>query len=613
MRLSILFCGPKARVSAHLWVLGCVVALVACGGGKDPILGLSQGTALTPSVNATAPQARQPMVTGVPLQTRLTAEFNKPMRALSLNADSFKLVCSDDVVVQGRVSYNADNRVATFTPAANLPAHSTCVAFLTSAVQDSGGVPLPQAFVWSFETGESTDEQAPQVTGFSPALNAPAPTNTQISVSFDEDMDPETLTPQSLTLQSHEGGGEPIAGSVVYAVGTRTATFTPISHAWLPSATTFTATLSTLATDLAGNPMAANTVWTFTTGDVQDTTAPVLLLASPSQGRTGVCVNPTLLLTFSEAMDPVTLTPSALTMTPSGSPAKVLSWALSYDPLTHTASVTPSAPLSVLTHYTITLRAGAEGAQDLAGNALVAGQVWTFSTGAQQCQAPLDLGASAEFAILGSAAVVNIPSSHIVGNVGLTPDTGANITGFSVPVVCPEVQGQIYTVDNNGPACALVDVMHLSQAKRDAQVAFADANHAARGVPVVLAGPLAGLTLYPGLYASLTTLDLSAGGTLTLDAQGNPEAIFLLRSATAITTLSGSQVVLSGGAQASRVFWTAGSAITLGVHSVMKGSLLASTALTLQTGATLEGRALNQGPAAAAIRCDACTITLPTP
>jgi hypothetical protein len=124
---------------------------------------------------------------------------------------------------------------------------------------------------------------------------------------------------------------------------------------------------------------------------------------------------------------------------------------------------------------------------------------------------------------------------------------------------------------------------------------------------------LAGLTFYPGLYESLTTLDLSAGGILTLDAQGDPNAVFVIRSATSINTLSTSQIVLSGGAKASNVFWSAGSAITLGTGSVMKGSMLASTAITLQTGANLEGRALNQGAAAAAITCDACTITLPTP
>ena len=100
---------------------------------------------------------------------------------------------------------------------------------------------------------------------------------------------------------------------------------------------------------------------------------------------------------------------------------------------------------------------------------------------------------------------------------------------------------------------------------------------------------------------------------MTLDAQGDANAVFVIRSATAITTLSTSQVVLSGGAKASNVFWAAGSAITLGTGSIMKGSMLASTAITLQTGANLQGRALNQGAAAAAVTCDACTITLPTP
>jgi hypothetical protein len=153
----------------------------------------------------------------------------------------------------------------------------------------------------------------------------------------------------------------------------------------------------------------------------------------------------------------------------------------------------------------------------------------------------------------------------------------------------------------------------LSNAKTDALAAFIEATGAARGTPTPITTNLAGLTFYPGLYESLTSIDFSAGGTLTLDAQGDPNAVFVIRSATAINALSTSQVVLSGGAKASNVFWSAGSAITLGTNSVMKGSLLASTAITLQTGAQLEGRALNQGAAAAAVTCDACTITVPSP
>jgi hypothetical protein len=256
---------------------------------------------------------------------------------------------------------------------------------------------------------------------------------------------------------------------------------------------------------------------------------------------------------------------------------------------------------------------GTQGAKDLAGNALQADKVWRFTTGVGECQSPVALGSAANFAILASAAITNIPTSLITGDVGLTPDTGANITGFSAPLTCPEVVGRIYAVDSSGPACALVDAVLLSNAKTDALAAFTNATGAARGTPTAISTNLEGLTFYPGLYESLTTIDLSAGGILTLDAQGDPNAVFVIRSATAINALSTSQVVLSGGAKASNVFWSAGSAITLGVNSVMKGSLLASTAITLQTGAQLEGRALNQGAAAAAITCDACTITVPTP
>lgn len=588
------------------------VTLAACGGGKDPILGLGAGPALVPSVSATAPLARQPVVTSVATNTQLAATFNKAMDPATLNTGTVLLACPLASPILGTVAYDANSRVVSFVPLGLLPANTLCVATVTSGAQDALGVSLSGDFVWSFETAALTDTQAPLVTGFVPSLNAVAPTNAQITVSFNEDMAPLSLNTSSLMLNTTVGN-LPVAGTVSYAVGARTATFTPTNPALLPANTAFTATVSTLATDLAGNPLAANTVWTFSTGNALDSTAPLVSLTLPAQGQAGICINPTITAYFSEAMDPLSLTTSTLTLAPSSAPGAAVGLVLSYEPLTHIVSVNPGANLSALTAYTATVRSGTLGVKDLAGNALASDKVWSFTTGNSTCQTPVVLGASSGFAILASAAVINIPTSTIVGNVGLTPDIGANITGFSAPLTCPEVVGQIYAVDSTGPACALPDVVLLSQAKTDALAAFTHANHALRGTPVSVTTNLAGLTFYPGLYESLTSLDLSAGGTLTLDAQGDPNAVFLLRSATSITTLSTSQIVLSGGAKASQVFWTAGSAITLGVTSVMKGTLLAGTAVTLQTGATLEGRALNQGPAAAAITCDACTITLPTP
>jgi hypothetical protein len=228
-------------------------------------------------------------------------------------------------------------------------------------------------------------------------------------------------------------------------------------------------------------------------------------------------------------------------------------------------------------------------------------------------QDSVPLGASAPFAILASVQITNIPTSSITGDVGLTPDAASNISGFSRPGSCPEVTGAVYGVDATGPACVTVDPEALADAKMDAAVAFKNARAAARGTPVSLSGDLNGLTLYPGLYESGTSLELSPGGLLYLDAEGDDDAVFILRSETSITTESTSEVVLTNGAQASNIFWTAGSAITLGTDSIMKGTLLARTSIALLTGAHLEGRALNHGPAAAAITLDASTIVIPSP
>jgi len=214
---------------------------------------------------------------------------------------------------------------------------------------------------------------------------------------------------------------------------------------------------------------------------------------------------------------------------------------------------------------------------------------------------------------LASAAVTNIPTSAITGDVGLTPDTGANISGFDVPEICPEVTGVVYAVDAAGPACALIDPVLLANAKADAEIAFVNARAAVRGTPIAISGDLNGLTLYPGLYESGSSLEVSPDGILYLDALGDENAVFIIRSETSITTETMSEVILSGDAQATNVFWTAGSTVTLGAGSIMKGPLLAGTSISLLTGAVLEGRALSQGAAAEAITLDQATITVPTP
>jgi hypothetical protein len=153
----------------------------------------------------------------------------------------------------------------------------------------------------------------------------------------------------------------------------------------------------------------------------------------------------------------------------------------------------------------------------------------------------------------------------------------------------------------------------LLNAKTDALIAFDNARSAARGTPQAISGDLNGLTLYPGLYESGSTIEISPGGFLYLDAQGDKNAVFIIRSANSITTEDQSKVVLTKAARASNVYWMAGTAITLGTDSIMKGTLIAGTAISLLNGADLSGRALNQGPAAAAITLDASTVVIPRP
>src|ERR1700726_5078131 len=105
-----------------------------------------------------------------------------------------------------------------------------------------------------------------------------------------------------------------------------------------------------------------------------------------------------------------------------------------------------------------------------------------------------------------------------------------------------------------------------------------------------------GLTFTPGVYKNSSTVMLSAGN-VTLDAQGNANAVFIFQIGATLTTLGSTQVVLAGGAQAKNIFWQVGSSATLGTNSIFKGTIMALQSVTLDTGASLTGRALARNSA----------------
>jgi hypothetical protein len=339
--------------------------------------------------------------------------------------------------------------------------------------------------------------------------------------------------------------------------------------------------------------------------------APFVVFTNPEDDDENVAVNKTITATFSESMKSTTLTANFTLTGPGLTPVPGM---VDYTALGNVGSFDPDEDLAPETTFTATITSEAA---DSGGQPMADDHVWTFTTGTEAAQTlaqlPVELGDSSEFVILASAAITNIPTSDIVGDVGLFPDAGSKVSGFSLPASCPEITGTLYLVDATGPACATIDPVLLGDARLDAEVAYLNAVAAVRGTPQAISGDLNGLTLYPGLYESGTSLQISPGGFLYLDAQGDQDAVFIIRSATSITTEATSEVVLTKGAKAANVYWTSGSTVTLGTSSIMKGTLLASTSISLLTGANLEGRALNQGPAAAAITLDSCIVTLPLP
>jgi hypothetical protein len=207
-----------------------------------------------------------------------------------------------------------------------------------------------------------------------------------------------------------------------------------------------------------------------------------------------------------------------------------------------------------------------------------------FASSALAAAAPVGLGSAASFSVLAGSTVTNTGPTTMFGGLGLSP--GSSVTG------APHVLAQTHVDD----AVAI-------EAKNALTTAYNDA--ASRPSNGSAGTDLAGQVFLPGVRTASSSLLLSSG-SVTLDAQGDPNAVFIFQIGTTLTTGSNTTVALVNGAQACNVFWQVGSSATLGTGTRFVGTVMASATITANTAATIHGRLLAQ---TGAVNLDTNTIT----
>jgi hypothetical protein len=156
----------------------------------------------------------------------------------------------------------------------------------------------------------------------------------------------------------------------------------------------------------------------------------------------------------------------------------------------------------------------------------------------------------------------------------------------------------------------------ITQAQADLLAAYNDAVSRSTNAQT-LPGNMGGLTFPPGLYVNSTSVLIMGAGpnnNVTLDAQGDPNAVFIFKMGSTLTTAPGSQVILAGGAKAGNIFWQVGSSATIDTTTIFEGNVLAAVTITLNTGAAVEGRMFaGAAGGGGSVTVNASTVTVPAP
>ncbi|MGZ4043652.1 MAG: Ig-like domain-containing protein, partial [Bacteroidia bacterium] len=511
---------PKKIHIALLAVMFIALLISACK--KDKYVPLA---GKCPVVESTSPSDN---AVNVPLNATITVTFNENMKASTI-AQAFTL--SGPGNVSGTIIYDGTTPTMSFVPSAPLSANTTYTGRVSVAAKDPMGNALQKDYTWSFKTG-SPDVTAPLVIFTDPINNQTGIVlNKIVSAKFNEPMNPATLS--NLTFLLKEGVNT-VQGTVSYS-GTTTY-FSPTAN--LLPGTLYTGTITTGAKDVSGNALANNYVWSFTTG-TSTLQAPTVIYTNPVNNANNVPFNQIVTATFSDPMDPATISGSTFLLKEGNN---IVAGSVTYAGTT--ASFTPAANLIPGATYMATITTGAK---NLAQTPLNNNYVWTFSTiaNATLTPSPVNLNTAADFGILAGVSVNNNAGFSEIHdmNVGIYPGVRSSITGFPPAIV---VNGAIYASDDTAPAGVAA---MLNQAKIDLTNAYLAAEGATNPAPATVSGDIGGTTLAPGIYKSTSTL-LIQSGDLTLDAQGDPNAFWIFQIASGFTTVGGAggNIILAGGA-----------------------------------------------------------------
>ena len=305
---------------------------------------------------------------------------------------------------------------------------------------------------------------------------------------------------------------------------------------------------------------------------------------TPANNATGVARNNSVSISFSSAMDPATINSSTIIVKQGST---VVPGTVTYAGTT--ATFTPTDSFLALTNYTITVTTGAK---TLAGNHLTANSVANFTTGGSvSTLATVPLGSAINYVIIAKTAINNSSTSAITGDLAISPAATSYITGLALTnatgyATSSQVTGKVYAADMAAPTPS-----NLTTAVNNMVTAYNNA--AGRTLPDFVefgTGNIGGKTLTHGLYKWSSTVTVPSNITIS----GGPNDVWIFQIAGNLTMSSAVNMTLSGGAQAKNIFWQVAGQVTLGTTSHFEGVILSMTGITLQTGASINGRALAQ-------------------